>query len=164
MKTSTGETTAAAPVEAAEPTSAAEYYETPSDRAAAEAREDRVNDKLYTMGQGKIADRLQKMPIGEDRENNYIKLEDKLLKGKQAGPGMQAMAKPPKPLTLGETQALIKKLDEQSKAVDQFVKIANGEASSTDKTPPKAAAAVNTSVAVQARKGLIGQLQDMWGV
>ena len=156
-------------MEAAEPTSAAEYYETPSDRAAAEAREDRVNDKFYTMGQGKMQTVLQKMPIGEDRDNNYIKLEEKLLKGKQAVPGMQAMAKPPKPLTLGETQFIIKKLDAQAntlkttepEAIDEFVRIANGEAPAKAPPltlPPEAAAAIAASKTAKATWSLSNSL------
>ena len=132
-------------------------------------REDRVNDKLYTMGQGKIADRLQQMPIGDARDNNYIKLEEKLLKGKQAGPGMQAMAKPPKPLTLGETQALIKKLDAQAntlkttkpEAIDEFVKMANGEAPAKAPPltlPPEAAAAIAASKTAKATWSLSNSL------
>ena len=168
--------TVQAPVEAAEPISAAEHYETEADRRIAETREDRVNDKLYSQGHGKIVDQLQKMPIGDARDNNYIALENMLLKGKQAGPGMQAMAKPGKPMSIPEAQALMKKVDEQAKAIkdasaktedtkdeaiDEFVKMANGEASTT--APPKAAEAIQKSVQVEARKGLLGVLKTIWG-
>ena len=150
----------------AEPTLAAAageepYEETLGDRIKREQMEDRVLDKLRTMGHDNIASRLEAMPLGDKRDNNFKQLEDKLLKGKQGGPNMQAMAKPRTPLTRDQTDALVKKVDAQAKAVQDFVDIANGKAAS--KAPPKAAEAIQKSVAVEARKGLTGLLKTLWG-
>lgn len=155
----------AKPSELAEAAGEEPFEETLAERSKREGIEDRVLDKLRSMGHNRIADQLEAMPLSDARVNNFKQLEDKLLKGKQASPSPrpQAMAKPRKPLTMGQTEAIIKKIDEQASAVQEFVKEANGEGVKTPpNAPPKAAEAVKKSVAIAARKGLIEQLNYLW--
>ena len=73
------------------------------------------------------------------------------------------MARPRKPITMKETDDLIKKITDRAKEIGDQVKAARGEAPRAEKVAPKAAAAIQTSQMATAQRGLLQRLQDLIG-